>query len=123
MNMALIRSCLLAVLLLSVSRGAFALTGDELLKQCTAADQSMDRRLCESYINGALSGANMIMVGMKMLYPDASSYPTLFCVNPSTPTSKLVSAVVEYLRGHPQARRYDAGSEVLLAFRKSFPCD
>ena len=98
------------------------MTGDELLRQCTAPVGSIEQKQCGSYILGVMSGANMMMIGTKQLHAESAAYPVLFCVTPSVPTPQLVDVVVKYLRANPEGRQYDAGSEVLLAFREAYPC-
>jgi hypothetical protein len=112
----------LAALLALTSLRVSAMTGDDLLKQCTAPDESVEHKQCGSYILGVMSGANMMMIGTKQLHPDSTIYPVLFCVTPSVPTPQLIDVVVKYLKANPEGRKYDAGSEVLLSFREAFPC-
>lgn len=114
--------CVLATFLALTSLRASAMTGDELLTQCAAPEESVEHKQCGSYILGVMSGANMMMIGTKQLHSDSVAYPVLFCVTPSVPVKELIDAVLKYLRSNPAGRRYDAGSEVLLAFREAYPC-
>jgi hypothetical protein len=113
---------LLLPLLTFGSVPASALTGDELLKQCSVASNSLERQQCESYIAGVADGINTLMTSMRLLHPDSPSYPKLFCVASSKPVRDLVEATTGYLLRNPGRRHYDAASEVILALEEAFPC-
>ena len=100
----------------------FALTGDELLSQCSATANTPERKQCESYVDGVLSGINTLITSMRILHPGSSSYPQLFCVPRFTATKDLVAATVSYLKHHIESQRYDASSEILLALQQAYPC-
>jgi hypothetical protein len=100
---------------------AWALTGEQLFQQCSAAD-SADRKQCESYIAGVVDGINTLTASMKLLHPSGPEYPKLFCVAPSEPINRLVDAVTGYLSRNPSDRHFGAASEVLLALQEAFPC-
>jgi hypothetical protein len=110
-----------AILMGFASMRVSAMSGEELLQQCTAPEKSVEHKLCGSYILGVMSGANMMMIGTKQLHQNPL-YPVLFCVTPAVPTTQLIDVVVRYLTANPDGRKYDAGSEVLLAFQGAYPC-
>jgi hypothetical protein len=116
------RLWLLAVLFMLISPSVFALTGNELLKQCSAATASTGRKQCESYVDGVVSGINTLTTSMRILHPGSGSYPQLFCVPRFTATNDLVAATVSYLKQHTENQHYDASSEVLLALQQAYPC-
>lgn len=101
---------------------SFGLTGKDLLGQCSAPINSLERHKCNSYVLGVVSGANMIMASLKQIRGGPHGLPMMFCAPPTTPTNKLVSATIDYLKEHPEGLRYDAASEVLLAVASTFPC-
>jgi hypothetical protein len=101
---------------------AAALTGDDLLMQCSSVNGSPERKQCESYIDGVFSGINTLITSMRILHPGSNSYPQLFCVPRFTATKDLVAATVSYLKQHAESRRYDASSEILLALQQGYPC-
>jgi hypothetical protein len=111
-----------AVLFMFISPSVFALTGGELLEECSAAADSVDRKQCESYIDGVVSGINTLITGMRILHPGNSSYPQLFCVPRFAATKDLVAATVSYLKQHTESQHYDASSEILLALQQAYPC-
>lgn len=107
---------------LALSMPAFALTGDELLRQCSGVGGSAERKQCESYIDGVISGVDTFTISVRLLNPGSTSYPRLFCVPRFTGPKDLVAATVKYLERHADTRHYDASSEVLLALQQAYPC-
>ena len=67
---------------------AAALTGDDLLMQCSSVNGSPERKQCESYIDGVFSGINTLITSMRILHPGSNSYPQLFCVPRLTATGR-----------------------------------
>jgi hypothetical protein len=59
---------------------------------------------------------------MRILHPESSSYPQLFCVPRFTATKDLMIATVSYLKQHAESQGYDASSEILLALQQAYPC-
>lgn len=112
----------LGLLGILLSMPAAALTGDDLLKQCSAEPNSVERKQCESYIEGVVSGINTLTISERLLHPGIDSYPQLFCVPRFTGTKDLVAATVNYLEHHADTRHYDASSEILLALQQACPC-
>lgn len=100
----------------------FALTGDELLSQCSATANTPERKQCESYVDGVVSGINTLITSMRILHPGSSRHPQLFCVPRFTARKDLVAAIVSYLKQHAESQRYDASSEILLALQQAYPC-
>lgn len=72
--------------------------------------------------HGGRKRVNVLATSMKLLHPDAASYPKLFCVESSRPVKDLLDAAVGYLQHNPNGRHYDAASEVVLALEQAFPC-
>ena len=116
------RFSLWALLISLVSPPANALTGEELLKQCSAAAYSVEWKQCESYIAGVVSGISTLTTSMRILHPESSSYPQLYCVPRYTATAELVAATADYLLHHLDTQHYEASSEVLLALQRAYPC-
>lgn len=110
----------LSLLIVGVSSfPAFALTGDQLLHNCSTAAGSSAHKQCQSYISGVVDGINTLTTSMKLLHPE---YPKLFCVTSSVSMKSLVSAVAHYLVRNPGKGHYGAASEVVLALEGAFPC-
>ncbi len=118
------KAAVLGLLIVVIGRSSpvLALTGDELLRQCSTAADALGRKRCESYIDGVVSGINTLTISMKILHPESNGYPQLFCVPRFTATKDLVTATVSYLKQHAGGPRYDASSEILLALEQAYPC-
>jgi len=106
----------------ATSMPAHAVTGEELLAQCSAPAGSSDRWRCEGYVQGVANGATMLAISMRQIHPGSDKFPLLFCVASTVPAEQLVSAAINYLKSNPGSRHYDAASELLLAFQQAFPC-
>lgn len=117
------RSCSLLFVVFACScASAQLLTGDELLKQCSAQEGSADWVRCEGFVHGVARGVTILSIALYQARRDREDYPLLFCIDKSVPPKKLIVIAVDYLRSHPDDRHYDAASELLLAFREAFPC-
>src|SRR3990167_9101772 len=101
---------------------AQGMTGDELLKQCSTQEGSVDWVRCEGFVHGVARGVTILSIALFQSHRDREDYPLLFCIDKSVPPKKLIEIAVDYLRSHPNDLHYDAASELLLAFREAFPC-
>ncbi len=106
---------------IAVGSSAFALTGDELLAQCSGKLDTAKEKECESYIVGVTDGVATLSTSMRLLHPDSDAYPKLFCAETATP-EQLMRATRAYLLKNPSTRRFNAASEVMLALQQAFPC-
>lgn len=103
-------------------KSGLALSGAELLKQCSSSPQSPQRVRCEGYVAGVASAVDTLTTSMRLLYPRSSDYPRVICGTRVASNTSLVSATVSYLRSHTNSQRFGAASEVLLALERAYPC-
>src|SRR3990172_3500885 len=117
------RLCILLVVVFACScASAQMMTGNELLKQCSAQEGSVDWVRCEGFVHGVARGVTILSIALYQSRRDREDYPLLFCIDKSVPPKKLIVIAVDYLRSNPDDRHYDAASELLLAYRETFPC-
>lgn len=101
---------------------AFAETGVQLLAQCSAAESTMARSRCESYVSGVVDSIETLTSGMRLLGRGDGKYPRLFCIPGQAKVPALVSATVRYLVAHPRDQHFGAPSEIILALQVAYPC-
>src|ERR1700761_3250017 len=98
-------SLFVAITSLSAHTPAKALTGEDLLRQCSAESEPKKTQ-CRSYIAGVAEGVDTLSTSMRLLHSSSPSYPRLFCVGDRTPT-ELVRATKTYLLQNPDGRRFN----------------
>jgi len=97
------------------------LTGEALFLECSESAQANQRQRCEDYIVGVADGITTLEISYHLLHPDSQTIPPIFCVPSDSPT-KLVDAVVVFLKKNPESRHFGASSQVILALQNEFPC-
>ncbi|MEH6590713.1 MAG: Rap1a/Tai family immunity protein [Halioglobus sp.] len=116
MNLFLKTTVLIALLHSSGSwanSGAW-LTGDELLRTCQGSDDSYKQGMCAGYILGAADATTIWE-----LWQDLSSN---ICISSDVKIGTVIDAVVAHMNAHPHELHFDAGSIVLNALIKRYPC-
>jgi hypothetical protein len=116
------RYVLLLSLVFFLPTVAKAITGGELLTKCQASSDSSARRYCDGYVAGVASGAMIASIAMSRARPEIRGVPPVFCMPASTSPQRLTEIAIAFLTANPAGRRYDAASELILAFREAFPC-
>jgi hypothetical protein len=105
-------------------------SGDEFFRLCSAvtriergsqiARDISDAKACESYVAGLADGTELQHTWSRS-HGDQSK--AAFCVQlENAPTPRLVSAVLQYLREHPDRRRFRAAIAVEEVLHKMYPC-
>jgi hypothetical protein len=92
-------------------------TADDLKSKCTVTSASptfgTDTLGCAAYVSGGMSSLLALQeaIGRKVV-----------CLPADATGEALRDAVTSYLREHPEATKVDAGTAMLLAYAKAFPC-
>jgi Rap1a immunity proteins len=84
--------------------------GADLYTSCTT---SRGADFCDAYIMGAVDA----MFALK----NASGAGNV-CITDGVRLRQVRDIVVQYMKDHPETRRYTAASIVVVAVRKAFPC-
>jgi hypothetical protein len=90
--------------------GTFA-NGDHLYAECQNNNAG-----CESYLKGIID-SEAYFISTFGVNKDAG-----FCVTQQASIEQIRDIVVEYLRNHPDYRRYAAASLAMTALKAAFPC-
>lgn len=113
------------ILMYSASAEA-AISGEELLQRCTAAEKSvdgvsvsaeemLDAMWCMGYMSGLLDGFSVgdYEVGnARMMCPPEGGLTR----------TQALKIVTEWLRKHPEARQKSGRRDALLALASAYPC-
>jgi hypothetical protein len=93
------------------------ISGDELLAKCTAGvSKSADRAGCVGYIMGIADA----MAGAQDGGQSLGGWRA--CLSAGVTRGQAKDIAVEFLRIHPEKRRFVAGSVVAQALAEAFPC-
>jgi len=99
-----------------------AMTGDDLLRSCSAQIDSAEHRECASYIQGTIDAS----AATTRSFADDRAWdnraPRLFCISKEEAGENVVTAVTRYLESHPENRASNAASNTLLALMSAYPC-
>lgn len=102
---------------------AFAgMTGDELLRVCSAPAESVEHRDCAPYIQGAIDAAAVTARSFAVDRGGDRVDQRLFCIGRDEPADSVVLAVMRYLENHPENRASSAASNAILAMIDAYPC-
>ncbi len=106
-------SAIFVLCLVSPTQATFTnfVTGDDLLRLCTATDSS-SIGLCYGYIEGVAD----FQSGIRDLRKLDS------CLPPGTESHQIRDAVIQYLQKYPASRVYDGASLVAAAIGASWTC-
>ncbi len=101
--------CLLLLIMAAMMASpAYALTGDELWKDCQEEEANFSTGLCMGYILG-------ISVMLETL-------TTKYCRPAGSTNSQIVDVVKRYLGDHPHERHLPAADLIITALSENFPC-
>jgi hypothetical protein len=82
-----------------------AMTGEQLLKQCTSSQANVVEPICYGYIHGSLDSSTNFKICPKRTYH-----------------GYLNETVTLYLKTHPEAWKKSAAISVVKAVKKAYPC-
>jgi len=111
---------LIALLCVSGNAGAVGTfkTGNELLSYCTASPRDVNYFFNYGYCVGYIASADDTHDSWVVW----GNLPRKFCVPDGVTLEQLVRVVVKHLETRPAELHLTAGSHVLNALKKAFPC-
>jgi len=92
---------------LVVATGFFAISGNELYQNCTAASGSLQAIFCVGYVTAV---------------SDSLISQRLMCAPEGAQVGQAMDVIVDYLRAHPEQRQRSGYSLAELALVGAFPC-
>lgn len=109
-----------ALSVLLVSQAAMAVDGNELLLQCQALIQSIEKQAPDTYGSGRCLGVVQGVSDMLVLYQD--KLPKKFCVPSDVTYGQGVRIVVKYLQDNPKLLNNHDSVLVLAAYADAYGC-
>ena len=111
-----------------------AKTGNELLADCTAGNESVEGQisfvLCAEYIAGVLDTWDYVgALSMAMAIDDEGEFDptkvsfTPICTPDDVTKAQIIDIVVKHLESNPESRHEGAHKIILTAVANTFSCD
>lgn len=99
-----------------------SMTGEDLLRACSAPEESVEHHDCGAYVQGTIDGSSATTKSLAFASGGDGAPTRLFCIGREEPPENVVVAVTRYLQNHPENRASSAASNTLLAVIDAYPC-